>query len=149
MKYFTVGPTQMHEKFKSILDDALTRDLVSVSHRSKWFVDMYFELTANTKKLFGAPHDYETVFLGSATECMERAIQNMSTKETLHFVSGSFGARCATFAEAAGREVTVVKSRADGAFYVEDIPKDIAPEAIFFTHSETNRERHNEKISLT
>lgn len=138
MKYFTVGPTQMHEKFRSILDDALAKDLVSVSHRSKWFVDMYFELTANTMTLFGAPSDYETVFLGSATECMERAIQNMSTRETLHFVSGSFGARCATFAEAAGRKVTVVKSRADGAFCTEDIPAGITPEAIFFTHSETS-----------
>lgn len=138
MKYFTVGPTQMHEQFRTFLDDALERDLVSVSHRSKWFVDMYHELTTHTKQLFGAPDIYETVFLGSATECMERAIQNMSTTETLHFVSGSFGARCATFAEAAGRKVTVVKSRADGAFYIEDIPAAISPQAVFFTHSETS-----------
>lgn len=138
MKYFTVGPTQMHARYREFLDDALARDIQSVSHRSKWFVEMYGEVTQNTKTLLGIPTDYDTVFLGSATECMERCIQNMSTRETLHFVSGSFGERCQIFANAAGRKATEVRSRPDGSFDVADIPAGLAPECIFFTHSETS-----------
>jgi phosphoserine aminotransferase len=99
---------------------------------------MYIALTENVKKLFKAPKDFDTVFLGSATEFMERAIQNMSTKETLHLVPGNFAERAYIFAKTAGRKAVRVDARQDGSFALADIPTDAQPELVFLTHSETS-----------
>ncbi len=138
MKYFTVGPSQTHAYFKKHLDEALKKDVPSVSHRSAYFTTMYRELCENTKKLFKAPKDFETVFLGSATEFMERTVQNMSTTETLHLVSGNFGERAYIFAKTAGRNAVRVDARADGSFSLDDIPASARPQLLFLTHSETS-----------
>lgn len=138
MKYFTVGPTQNHYLFEKHLKDALKKDVHQVSHRSAYFTEMYIDLTKNVKKLFKAPKDFDTVFLGSATEFMERAIQNMSTKETLHLVPGNFAERAFIFAKTAGRKAVRVDAREDGSFSLDDIPSDAQPELVFLTHSETS-----------
>jgi phosphoserine aminotransferase len=138
MKYFTVGPSQTHALFKKHIDVALKMNVPSVSHRSAYFTEMYADLAKHVKKLFKAPTDFETVFLGSATEFMERSIQNMSTKETLHFVSGNFGERAYIFAKTAGRKAVRVDARADGSLSLDDVPADAQPELIFLTHSETS-----------
>jgi phosphoserine aminotransferase len=138
MKYFTVGPTQTHPRFREFMLRALDSEIPSLSHRSPAFTDMFVSLSQNIKKLFSAPADYTTVFLSSATECMERSIQNLSTRETLHFVSGNFADRAYTFAVASSRKATKVLPRSDGSFSLDDIPEDCNPELIFFTHSETS-----------
>ncbi len=138
MKYFTVGPTQNHQLFEKHLKEALKKDVHQISHRSAYFTDMYRELAGNVKKLFKAPKNFDTVFLGSATEFMERAIQNMSTKETLHLVPGNFAERAYIFAKTAGRKAVRVDARADGSFSLDDIPADARPELVFLTHSETS-----------
>jgi phosphoserine aminotransferase len=138
MKYFTVGPSQTHPLFEKHLNAAIKADVAQISHRSAYFTQMYIELTTNVKKLFKAPKESEAVFLGSATEFMERAIQNMSTKETLHLLSGNFGERAYVFAKTAGRKAVRVDARADGSISLDDIPSDAQPELIFLTHSETS-----------
>jgi phosphoserine aminotransferase len=138
MKYFTVGPTNTHQFFEKHMTRALKSDIAKVSHRSAYFTGMYAELCLNVKKLFKAPKEFETVFLGSATEFMERAIQNMSTKETLHVVHGNFAERAYIFAKTAGRLAHRVDARADGTVSIDDFPKDAHPELIFLTHSETS-----------
>lgn len=138
MKYFTVGPSQMHFDFEKYLKEALKKDIPSISHRSPQFTELYFSLTKNLLKIFKAPKDYSVVFLGSGTEFMERTIQNLSSRETLHFVGGAFAGRCAKFAQNAGRNVTVVQMEKDGSYDLDKIPKGANPELVFLTHSETS-----------
>lgn len=138
MKYFTVGPTQTYAGFEKHLHQALVLDVPSLSHRSAYFTDMYRDLCLNIRKLFKVPKDYHVVFLGSATECMERAIQNMSLGETLHFVSGTFGERAYLFARDSGRNAIKVGMREDGSFSLSDIPSGVEPDLVFLTHSETS-----------
>ncbi len=138
MKYFTVGPTQLHKNFSKHLKLALKKDIPSISHRSPEFKILYLELIKNIKKLFQTPEEYDVVFLGSATEFMERAIQNLSEKKTLHFVSGAFGERCYKFAKNCGREVVKIEREEDDSFSLEKIPKEFMPEVIFITHNETS-----------
>ena len=138
MKYFTVGPTEPHFSFREFLNEALKKDIPSLSHRSLEFAELFKTLAKNIKKLFRAPNNFEVVFLGSSTEFMERSIQNLSTKETLHFVNGAFAGRCAELAKLAGRKTTIIIGRIDGTFSLEDIPEKINPEIIFFVHNETS-----------
>lgn len=138
MKYFTVGPSQTHANFEKHLQQAIKRDIAKISHRSEYFKSMYAELCTRVKKLFNTPKDYETVFLGSATEFMERSIQNLSTRETLHVVHGNFAERAYIFAKTAGRIAHRVDARDDGSVSFNDFPASASPELIFLTHSETS-----------
>lgn len=138
MKFFTVGPTQLHKNFSKHLKIALKKNIPSVSHRSEDFKKLYLDLIQNIKKLFQTPDNYDVVFLGSATEFMERSIQNLSKTKTLHFVSGAFSERCYKFAKNASREAFKVEMEADNTFSLDRIPKNFSPEIIFLTHNETS-----------
>ena len=138
MKFFTVGPTQLHKNFSKHLNIALKKHIPSISHRSEDFKKNYLELIRNIKKLFQAPENYDVVFLGSATEFMERAIQNLSKEKTLHFVSGAFSERCYKFAKNTNREALKIEMENDDSFSLEKIPKNFLPEIIFITHNETS-----------
>jgi phosphoserine aminotransferase len=90
MKYFTVGPTQEYPRLREFLSDALSKDIHSVSHRSPLFVDLFHATSESVRTLLRTPADRQVFFAGSATEWMERSIQNLSARNTLHFVSGHF-----------------------------------------------------------
>ena len=89
--FFTVGPTQLHPKFGEYLDDALKRNIPSISHRSKDFGEMFAGTASSIRKLLNVPEGFHVFFLGSATEAMERIIENCVADSSFHFVSGAFG----------------------------------------------------------
>jgi phosphoserine aminotransferase len=91
--YFTVGPSQLYPSIKNHIQNALKDDILSISHRSKKFFDIYEEVSSQLKEFLNIPADYQILFYGSATECMERLIQNCVTKNTYHFVCGAFSKR--------------------------------------------------------
>ncbi len=138
MKFFTVGPSQLHKNFPKHFKLALEKDIASISHRSEDFKKLYLDLIKSIKKLFSVPENYDVVFLGSATEFMERAIQNLSERKTLHFVSGTFGDRAYKFAKNAGREAVKIELESDDTFSFDKVPKSFSPEIIFITHNETS-----------
>lgn len=138
MKYFTVGPSQEYPKLREFLQDGLAEDIHSISHRSARFVELFQSAAAGVLTLFGAPGDRSVVFAGSATEWMERSIQNLSRERTLHFVSGHFAKRFYDFSLEMGRDARKVDQQLDGSFRPEDIPADFSPELIALTHNETS-----------
>ena len=91
--YFTVGPTEIFSKVKQYIDEALRIKVLSVYHRSVDFMDLYQSTTKNIKKLFNIPDEFLIFFLGSATECMDRIIQNLVVRNSFHFINGSFSQR--------------------------------------------------------
>lgn len=91
--YFTPGPTQLHPAVKGFIQDALKKNICSISHRSQIFRELYVEAVTNIKKLMGIPEEFEVFFLGSATEVMERIIQSCVNLKSFHVVNGAFSRR--------------------------------------------------------
>jgi phosphoserine aminotransferase len=138
MQYFTVGPTHEYPRFREFLAGALAADIHSISHRSAQFVDLFHATTASVRSLLRAQSDAQVFFAGSATEWMERCVQNMSTARTLHFVSGTFSKRFYDFALSQGRDARKVEQKADGSFDMSEVPAGFVPEMIALTHNETS-----------
>ncbi len=138
MKYFTVGPTQEYPRLREFLSDALSKDIHSVSHRSPLFVDLFHATSESVRTLLRTPADRQVFFAGSATEWMERSIQNLSARNTLHFVSGHFAKRFYDFATAQGKDARKVDQKPDGSFDLSEVPGDFVPEMIAITHNETS-----------
>lgn len=136
--YFTVGPSQLNPNFQQYLQKALQQDMGSVSHRGAYFCSMHEELGKNLKKLFNVPEDYHVFYSGSATEWMERIVQNCSQKDTLHLVSGAFSKKFYDFAAALGRNAVKRENLSDFSFNLNDLPDNYNPELICLTHNETS-----------
>jgi phosphoserine aminotransferase len=136
--YFTVGPSELYPKFGRFLDAAMKEGMGSISHRSQRFAELHKDLGMNLKRLIGVPETYHVFYSGSATEWMERILQNCSAMRTLHFVNGAFSKRFYEIAKTLGRETVSVGCRPDQPFIIQDIPSDVAPELVCLTHNETS-----------
>ncbi len=138
MHYFTVGPSQSHPRLREFLDDALAQDIPSISHRSPVFAELFAQLRTNLVTLMSIKDEYQAFYAASGTEWMERTIQNLSTKRTLHFFGGTFGWRYWRIAQVLRRDAISVAQRTDGSYSLDDIPAGADPELICLTHNETS-----------
>ncbi len=91
--YFTVGPTELYPVIKKFYYSAINRKIFSISHRSKEFSDIFQATVKNLKKLLSIPEDFYIFFFSSATECMERIIQNLVIDKSFHYINGFFAQR--------------------------------------------------------
>lgn len=91
--YFTPGPSELYPTVPQHVQTALQEKIGSISHRSKQFQELYAHAVAGLRQLLQLPDNYEVLFLASATEIWERAVQNTVQQETFHLVNGSFSAR--------------------------------------------------------
>ena len=141
-KYFTVGPSQLNPRLEEFLGRAMEEDIGSISHRGERFQRLHTDLGNNLKKLFTVPEAYSVFYAGSATEFMERVIQNVSVKNTLHFTDGAFSKKFIEIAVKNGRDAISVPAGGNGAgggmFSLQDVPADASPELVCVTHNETS-----------
>jgi phosphoserine aminotransferase len=88
--------------------------------------------------MFDIPDGYQIIFGGSATQFMERSIQNLVREYSFHFVVGSFSRRFYETARDLGKNPRQVRSELGQGVYLEQV--DIPPESelICFTHCETS-----------
>jgi phosphoserine aminotransferase len=91
--FFTVGPTEVFPEVGNLYKEAFENKLFSISHRSKEFERIFQFTVSSLKELLGIPEDFYIFFISSATECMERVIENLVEKESFHFVNGYFAKR--------------------------------------------------------
>lgn len=91
--YFTVGPSQLYPTVKDHIYTALEEDIPSISHRGDRFAHIYESTIASLKKLMNIPESFKIYFMGSATEGMERIIQNTIGVSSTHFVNGAFSSK--------------------------------------------------------
>lgn len=91
--YFTPGPSQLYPTAKQHIKQALEDDIPSLSHRSDIFHDMVKQSYERMRKLFDIPETYHIFFTASATEGMERIIENCVNEISFHFVNGAFSKR--------------------------------------------------------
>ena len=88
--FITVGPAQLYPTVPKHIRTAIKADILSLSHRSDKFVEIYKTTSNNLRKLLNIPTTHHIFFMSSALEAMERVIQNTVNKNSFHFVNGSF-----------------------------------------------------------
>lgn len=137
-KYFTVGPTELSDGILNYYKEAVEKNLFSVSHRSSEFEEIYSRTVNSLKVLLGVPDNFYVFFLSSATECMERSIQNLVYKKSFHFINGWFARRYHDIALALGKEPDYVKSEFGKNFDYDNIAITEGIELICITHNETS-----------
>lgn len=93
MIHFTPGPTQLHPCVRPAITRAFDTDVCSLSHRSAEFQAIYARADAGVRSVMGLPDDWHVFFIGSATQGMERILQNGVSKKSHHFVNGAFSER--------------------------------------------------------
>lgn len=91
--FFTPGPTQLYESVPKYIKEAIDNHICSISHRGKEFEQIFQNAVSGLKKLLAVPNDSHIFFLSSATEAMERIIENCIAEHSFHFVNGEFSRR--------------------------------------------------------
>lgn len=135
--YFTPGPSKLYPTIQGHIQEALKEDIGSLSHRSKVFEDLYQNIEKHLKLLLNIPKNYSIFFLSSATEGIERVIQNCVGKNSFHLVSGEFGDRFFQISGELGKkpEKQLVDINSEKTTELK-ISKEA--ELICFTHNETS-----------
>ena len=135
--FFTPGPTQLYDSMPGYIGEALEKDICSISHRGGEFQDIFQRAVSSLKKLLNVPDGFHIFFTSSATEAMERIIENCAEKHSFHFVNGEFSKRFFATAQELKKspEKFEVEPWKEFDFNVE-IPSNA--ELICFTQNETS-----------
>jgi len=136
--YFTPGPTELYPEVKKFIAEALENNICSINHRSKEFMEIYKTTSGNLKQLLKIPDDYNIFFLASATECMDRIIQNTVEKKSFHFVNGAFADRFYKTAVELKKSADKAEAKYGDSFEFDKIKIENQPELICFTQNETS-----------
>jgi len=136
--FFTVGPTQVHPQLETFIRDALAEHIPSISHRGKSFSELYAHTVASVKKLLNVPEGHHVFFLGSATEAMERVIENCVAEHSLHFVNGSFSKRFFETAEELKKKPQKVEVAQGQSFDFSNVAVPPEVELVCITQNETS-----------
>jgi len=137
--YFTPGPGQLNPSISEYIHDALDIGIASISHRSQAYMDIHFATTQALRELLTVPADYHIFFGGSATEMMERILQNTAKLRTFHLVNGAFSRKFFHMAQAVGKTAIAGKVP-DGEGFHQFPHEHVHPdtELICLTHCETS-----------
>jgi len=136
--FHTVGPTQLYPLVRDEMMKALDENVLSLSHRSKEFMEIYRGTVDGIRKLLGVPASYKIFFLSSGTECMERIIENLVERKSFHFVNGSFSKRFYTTAKELGKDAEKVEAEYGRSFDFEGVRVPDDAELICLTQNETS-----------
>ena len=108
--YYTPGPSELYFTVEKHMREALQKGIGSIHHRSDTFHEIYEQSVQNLRILFGLKEDFEVLFLNSATEIMERIIQNTVKQKSMHLVNGAFSERFYKTALKIGKDARLVES---------------------------------------
>ncbi len=137
MRYFTAGPSQVAPTVAGYIRDAMEEDICSISHRSKDFERIRKGAADSLKKLLSIPEGFHIFFLGSATEAMERLIQNCVKKKSFHLVNGAFSKKFFSISKDLGRSPEKIEvGFGEGFKFPISVPDD--SEMVCVTHTETS-----------
>ena len=136
--YFTPGPSQLSEGVSDYIKEAIDNDICSISHRSEEFKDIYKKADMGVRGVLNVPDDYQVFFLSSATEAMERVVQNCVLDKSFHLVGGVFGNRFYQTAIDYGKHAHIHKIESDKGFSIKDADIPEGTEVICVTQCETS-----------
>lgn len=141
--FFTPGPAQLYPSVSQHIENALFKNVPSISHRSKAFQKIYQETDENLKQLLGIPSDFAVLFTSSATEIWQLILLNCVSKSSFHFVNGAFSQRFYDFSNLLQKGTTTYQVEKGEGFQIERAEELIVQsntdlEHIAFTHNETS-----------
>ncbi|MFA5405356.1 MAG: aminotransferase class V-fold PLP-dependent enzyme [Ignavibacteria bacterium] len=136
--FFTVGPTELFPEVKHLFLEAIKEKLFSISHRSKEFENINSYTNTELRKLLCIPEEFHIFYLSSATECMERIIQNLVEKRSFHFINGYFAGRFYSIAKQLKKKPYQKKANLKDGFKFDKIKIPENTELICFTQNETS-----------
>lgn len=138
MIYLTPGPSQLYPTIKQHILESLEDDIPSLSHRSEKFRSFVKDIYVDLRKLLDIPDDYHVFFTASATEAMERIIQNCVAEKSFHFVNGSFAKRFYQTAIELKKQSDIYSVDIGKGFDFKNVKILKNTELIAFTHTETS-----------
>lgn len=136
--YFTVGPTQVFPTYRKHILTALDTDIPSVSHRGDAFHVIFRNTRDALRDLLDIPRNYNIFFLSSATEAMERIIQNCVRKNSFHFVNGAFSKLFQTTSTLYGKQAHSLEVASGLGFTRDHIRVPAGAELVCITQNETS-----------
>jgi len=136
--YFTPGPTQLYPGTDTFIQEALTKDLCSISHRSQTFKDIFKETTDALRELVNLPDGWHIFFTGSASEVWERILVNCCYETSLHYVNGSFSKKFFQYAQDLGLDAKSINSEFGEGISLENAESSWIPDLVCLTHNETS-----------
>ncbi|MDE2589020.1 MAG: alanine--glyoxylate aminotransferase family protein, partial [Patescibacteria group bacterium] len=104
------------------------------------FEDIFSSVVEGLKKLLSIPEDYTIFFVSSGTEAMERTIENVVKKHSMHFVNGAFSKRFFETALELGKNAKKSEVKLGQGFDFTNLtdPVSKSVELLCFTHNETS-----------
>lgn len=136
--YFTPGPSQTYPMLKQYIDEALSKNIMSISHRSEGYMEMAKHTQQGLRKLLKIPSTHHIFFMSSSLESMERIIANCVNKHSHHFVNGSFAKAFLNAAIAQGKTTTTHTFSPGEYIDMNTISIPHAAELICLTQNETS-----------
>lgn len=136
--YFTPGPSELYPTVPEHMQAALAQKIGSISHRSQQFKDIYAHTEKGLRQLLQLPTNFEVLFLASANEIWERAIQNTVEKESFHLVNGSFSKRFYEISHELGRRAIKHEVPFGEGFRIDDIDIPATAELVAVVQNETS-----------
>jgi len=136
--YFTPGPSELYPTVPQHLQEAMLQKIGSISHRSQQFKDIYKHAEEGLRQLLQLPDNFEILFLSSANEIWERAIQNTVEQESFHLVNGSFSKRFYEIARELGRQASKYEAPFGQGFDVDNLEIPDSAELVAVVQNETS-----------
>lgn len=136
--YFTPGPTETYPQLKQYINEAVDDRICSISHRGREFERIFQDAVASLKRLLSVPDDFCVFFLGSATEAMERIVENCVEKKSFHFVNGEFSKRFFLTAQELGKTPNKFEAAMGYGFDFSSVGIPDDTELVCFTQNETS-----------
>ena len=136
--FLTTGPTELYPEIKDFIDEGLENKIFSISHRSEEFSEIVKSCYDNLRNLIGIPDDFYIFFVSSATEAMERMIENLVEKKSFHFINGAFAKRFYDISVSLKKEPDYIFSNDGKGFEFENISIPDESELVCLTHNETS-----------
>ncbi|MBD1396782.1 aminotransferase class V-fold PLP-dependent enzyme [Pontibacter sp. JH31] len=136
--FFTPGPSELYPTVLAHMQSAMENKIGSISHRSQQFKDIYAHAVAGLRRLLQLPDNYEVLFLSSANEIWERAIQNLVQEESFHLVNGSFSKRFYEISAELGKKTNKFEVPFGEGFRPEEVAIPDTAELVALIHNETS-----------
>lgn len=135
---FAPGPTELHPIVEVALRDAVEQRILSRSHRTEWFSKHYGDVKTRLGRVLGLPEGMRVFFVSSATEAMERVVQNTVQHESFHYVNGAFSERLWLTSKELGYTANRVYQPDGEGFRVEETTVPANAELMCVTQNETS-----------
>lgn len=136
--FFTPGPTQLHPRVPADLAEALRDGLGSESHRSERFHAESRRTVGALRELLDIPADHRVLFVGSATEAMERIVAGSVARRSHHVVNGAFARRFFGVAGGLGKEPSSLEIADGEGVDLDGLEIDDDVELVAVTQNETS-----------